>query len=152
MLACCFCGRRYFAGYLKPPEIYFNFPSIGLLAAPFMLKFSPIAVFLALFCTASYADNCDDLRGQIESKIKAAGVTNFTVTVVDVSASAPGKVVGSCSKGANKIIYLQMPAQSSIAASAASPASKTTVPAKKSGDGILTECKDGTVSVGGSCK
>jgi hypothetical protein len=117
-----------------------------------MLKFTSIAISLALFCTASYADNCDDLRGQIESKIKAAGVTNFTVSVVDASASTPGKVVGSCGKGTKKIMYVQAPAQGGGAASASAPASKTASPAKKSGDGILTECKDGTVSVGGSCK
>jgi Protein of unknown function (DUF1161) len=117
-----------------------------------MLKFTSIAISLALFCTASYADNCDDLRGQIESKIKAAGVTNFTVTVVDTAASASGKVVGSCGKGAKKIMYVQAAVQGGGASSAAVPVSKTASPAKKSGDGILTECKDGTVSVGGSCK
>jgi hypothetical protein len=117
-----------------------------------MLKFSSIAISLALFCTASYADNCDDLRGQIESKIKAAGVTNFTVSVVDTAASAPGKVVGSCGKGTKKIVYLQAPAASGGAVSAATQANKAAAPAKKSRDGILTECKDGTVSVGGSCK
>jgi Protein of unknown function (DUF1161) len=121
-------------------------------ASPFMLKFSSFALSLALFCTASFADNCDDLRGQIESKIKAAGVTNFTVTVVDTAASAPGKVVGSCGKGAKKIVYLQTPATSGGAVSAAAQANKAAAPAKKSGDAILTECKDGTVSVGGSCK
>jgi hypothetical protein len=117
-----------------------------------MLKFSSVVISLALFCTTSYADNCDDLRGQIETKIKAAGVTNFTVTVVDSAASAPGKVVGSCGKGTKKIMYFQTAAQGGAVASAVAPASKPATPAKKSGDGILTECKDGTVSVGGSCK
>jgi Protein of unknown function (DUF1161) len=117
-----------------------------------MLKIPFAAIFLALLCTASYADNCDDLRGQIESKIKAAGVTNFTVSVVDTAASAPGKVVGSCGKGSKKIMYVQAATQGGGAASAAVPANKAPAPAKKSGDAILTECKDGTVSLGGSCK
>jgi hypothetical protein len=117
-----------------------------------MLKFSSIAISLALFCTASYADNCDDLRGQIESKIKAAGVVNFTVTVVDGAANASGKIVGSCGNGTKKIIYVQAPAQAAATVSAATPVNKAATPAKKSGDAILTECKDGTVSVGGSCK
>ncbi len=123
-----------------------------------MLKFTPVFVSLALFSTASFANNCDTLREQIQGKITAAGVTSFSVVVVDSAASAPGKVVGTCDKGAKKIMYTQQgTAPNRGAPAAAAPASKLPAstppsPAKKGADAILTECKDGTVSVGGSCK
>jgi hypothetical protein len=118
-----------------------------------MLKFIALMVPLALACTASYANNCEALREQIEGKIKAAGVASFTVVVVDNEASPSGKVVGTCAKGAKKIMYTQQSAAPSAAMPVtAASASKSSVPAKKAPGAILTECKDGTVSVGGSCK
>ena len=139
-----------------------------------MFKPAYLASLLALACTISYANNCNDLKAQIESKIKAAGVASFTVTVVDSAANAAGKVVGSCDRGAKKIMYVQSTAAGTVgsaapanpassgpgnlpkAATATSPAaaaSKPKPPAKASGGGaILTECKDGSSSIGGSCK
>ncbi len=118
-----------------------------------MLKFLALFFPLVLVCTASYADNCDTLREQIEGKIKAAGVVSLTVVVVDSAASAPGKVVGTCAKGVKKIIYSQQSAAPNSAPPVnAAPASKPALPAKKAATAILTECKDGSVSVGGSCK
>jgi Protein of unknown function (DUF1161) len=121
-----------------------------------MLKFLSLFVPLSLFCTASYADNCDALREQIEGKIKAAGVASFAVVVVDSAASAPGKIVGTCAKGGKKIMYTQQSAAPGSAmpatVSSALSASKPLLPATKAADAILTECKDGSVSVGGSCK
>ncbi len=139
-----------------------------------MFKRTYLATLLALACTASLANNCDDLKAQIEGKIKAAGVASFTVTVVDSAANAAGKVVGSCDKGAKKIMYVQSatagiagsaapagsassgPSNLPKAATATSPnaaASKAKPPAKASDIGaILTECKDGSSSLGGTCK
>ena len=67
----------------------------------------------------------------------------FTVTIVDAAASADGRVVGTCERGSKKIVYLQQPD-----GAGAAPA---TAPARR-GDAILTECRDGTVSVGGNCR
>ena len=135
----------------------------------FLLPAAVLAAALASFSTPSYADNCDGLRVQIDAKIKAAGVTSYSVVVVDAAASAPGKVVGSCARGLKKIMYTTnamsavAPAVAPAAAPAAAPIAATSAPVKapakkpalavgKSGDAILTECKDGTVSAGGSCK
>ncbi len=132
-----------------------------------MWKLSSIALTLALLSTASQASNCDTLRAQIEDKIKAAGVARFSVVVVDTAASAPGKVVGSCERGAKKIMYTQTaapaaapaatPATPAVPQTAKKPAAPTAsapqaAPAQAKKDAILTECKDGTVSMGGSCK
>jgi Protein of unknown function (DUF1161) len=139
-----------------------------------MLKCAFLATGFALAYGASYANNCDDLKTQIESKIKAAGVASFAVTVVDSAATAAGKVVGSCDRGAKKIMYVQngtvgtvvsaapvSPASSgpnnlpkaTTATSPTTAASKPKPPTKASGSGaILTECKDGSSSLGGTCK
>ncbi|QNK65408.1 DUF1161 domain-containing protein [Variovorax sp. PAMC26660] len=99
-----------------------------------------IAVALAALAGAAHsAENCEDLRARIESSIAAAGVTRFTVTVVDANASANGQTVGSCELGSKKVMYER---DVGPGPSAARP---TVAP-------MLTECKDGTVSVGGDCR
>ena len=104
-----------------------------------------IPMALALAGTAHGAENCEALRTQIEAKIAAAGVTRFAVTTVDANAEAPGQVVGSCDLGSKKIVYQREGAP----VTGAAPARPGAGPADEE---ILTECKDGTVSVGGNCK
>jgi hypothetical protein len=89
---------------------------------------------------AAAAEPCETLRAQIEARIAAAGVTRFTVTAVDASTVAAGQVVGSCELGSKKIVYQREPA---TGAEAAAP--------RPGGDQILTECKNGRVSIGGDC-
>jgi hypothetical protein len=49
---------------------------------------------------------CDELKGEIEAKIKKNGVEKFSLDVVDASADAKdGKVVGTCDGGTKKIVY-----------------------------------------------
>ena len=45
--------------------------------------------------------DCDELKGEIEAKIKKNGVEKFTL---DIVAEADGKVVGTCD-GGSKIVY-----------------------------------------------
>ncbi|MES2245742.1 MAG: DUF1161 domain-containing protein [Pseudomonadota bacterium] len=89
--------------------------------------------------------NCDTLRAEIEAKIAASGVTNFSVVTVDAAATASGQVVGSCDLGTKKIVY-----QREGGAASPAPASPS-APAPR-GEPMLTECKDGSVSMGGNCK
>jgi hypothetical protein len=49
--------------------------------------------------------SCDELKADIEAKIKKNGVEKFSVDVVDKDAQAEGKVVGTCGGGAKKIVY-----------------------------------------------
>jgi hypothetical protein len=49
--------------------------------------------------------DCDELKGEIEAKIKKNGVDKFSLDVVDKDAQAEGKVVGTCDSGAKKIVY-----------------------------------------------
>ena len=67
-----------------------------------------IAVLAALALSSpafAQKKSCDDLKGEIEAKIKKNGVEKFTLDVVDKDAQAEGKVVGTCDGGAKKIVY-----------------------------------------------
>ena len=90
---------------------------------------------------AHAATGCEQLRSEVEGKIAAGGVTRFSVTVVDANAPlTSGKVVGSCELGSKKLVYETTP-------TAAAPAARA-----PGSERILTECRDGTVSMGGACK
>jgi hypothetical protein len=109
------------------------------------MKLWLLPVALALAGAAHGAENCEALRAQIETKISAAGVTRFAVLTVDGNAPAAGQVVGSCELGSKKIVY-----QREVGSA---PPGAVPAPARSPEDAdILTECKDGTVSVGGDCK
>ena len=49
--------------------------------------------------------SCDDLKGEIEAKIKKNGVDKFSLDIVEKDAQSDGKVVGTCDGGAKKIVY-----------------------------------------------
>ena len=51
------------------------------------------------------AKACEELKSEIEAKIKKNGVEKFTLDIVDADKQADGKVVGTCEAGAKKIVY-----------------------------------------------
>jgi hypothetical protein len=51
------------------------------------------------------AKDCEELKAEIEAKIKKNGVDKFTLEVIDADKQADGKVVGTCGGGAKKIVY-----------------------------------------------
>jgi hypothetical protein len=109
-----------------------------------MPRVTLVLLSFASICMPIRADTCDALKSQIESRIKASGVASFSLSVVAASAPAAGKVVGTCGLGARKIVYTQ-------------PVAATTMPSapkpRKTADAaILTECKDGSMSLGATCK
>jgi hypothetical protein len=106
-----------------------------------MMKLWLIPIAWAVAGAASGAESCEALRAQIEAKIGAAGVTRFSVSTVDAGAPANGQVVGSCELGSKKIVYQREGGTASGAA-----------PQQPGSERILTECKDGTVSLGGDCR
>src|SRR5438105_13047291 len=53
----------------------------------------------------SMRKDCNELKTEIEAKIKKNGVEQFTLDIVDKDAQADGKVVGSCDGGTKKIVY-----------------------------------------------
>ncbi|MEZ5701350.1 MAG: DUF1161 domain-containing protein [Burkholderiaceae bacterium] len=109
------------------------------------------------------ANNCEPIRARIEANIASKGVSEFSVTVVDEAAPVSGEVVGQCDLGRKKIVYERgAPAAGAAAGVRAAPppaapsagaaADKAAPKAPSADRGILTECKDGTVTMGGDCK
>jgi hypothetical protein len=48
---------------------------------------------------------CEELKGEIDAKIKKNGVEKFTLDILEKDAQAEGKVVGTCDGGTKKIVY-----------------------------------------------
>lgn len=109
-----------------------------------------LAAVLSLAFATAHAGNCEDIRARIDAKIKTTGVANYTLTIVDAAANASGKVVGSCDLGSKKIVYNKDPSANQTPAAPPSPIRSKPSPSNSSA--ILTECKDGSVSVGGDCQ
>lgn len=99
---------------------------------------TPTTSAAASAAAAAAGENCDVLRDQIESRIAAAGVVDFSVRVVEAAATVDtGRVVGTCGRGSRKIVYETRTAPAST-------------PARSS---MLTECRDGSMPpAGGTCK
>jgi len=51
--------------------------------------------------------DCNELKSEIETKIKNNGVKSFTLTIVDKDEKAEGEQVGSCEGGTKKIMYVR---------------------------------------------
>ncbi|MET3459557.1 DUF1161 domain-containing protein [Variovorax atrisoli] len=118
---------------------------------PFRLAMLPAVLALAGAAVSAHAaEDCEALRTRIEQKIAASGVARFTVTVVDANASAEGQVVGSCELGTKKVVYLKDAGAAPAPAPASIPASSAPKPAPAQGadEPMITECKDGTVTMG----
>jgi len=103
------------------------------------------AAALLAWSSAGHAQSagCDAIRAQIDAKVRASGVNDFTLSVLDADAPSGGRVVGSCELGTRKIVYERT---GSAPSSAPAPTSKA-----RSG-AVITECKDGWVNVGGECR
>ncbi len=71
-----------------------------------MKKFLMAVGIFALAGSAFAAGKpCEELKSEIEAKIKANGVTTFTLEIVDKGSVTDKKVVGSCEGGSKEIVY-----------------------------------------------
>ena len=63
--------------------------------------------FVLLFATmpALAAKSCDELKNEIEAKLKAKNVQSYSLEVVARADVKEQKVVGSCEAGNKKIVY-----------------------------------------------
>lgn len=67
-----------------------------------------MAVLVALALAATHAlarKDCDELKSEIDAKIKANGVQAYTLEIVPQDQATDGKVVGTCDGGTKKIVY-----------------------------------------------
>jgi len=53
----------------------------------------------------SMRKSCDELKAEIDAKIKKNGVDKFSLDVLDMDAQAEGKIVGTCDGNTKKIVY-----------------------------------------------
>lgn len=87
------------------------------------------AAVLAVWSAGAWASKpCDELKGEIDAKLQAKGVKNYTLDIVAADAVKDQKVVGSCEAGSKKIVYAResaMPAGDSAAPKADKPAPTT---------------------------
>ncbi len=89
------------------------------------------------------ASNCEEIQSGIAERVRAGGIERFTLSTVDMEADAPGRAVGRCDQGRKKIMLVQESGTDGAAPRRAPPPRRQET---------ITECKDGTVVVGGgSC-
>ena len=65
-----------------------------------------VATVVLLLVTPAYAGKgCEELKSEIDAKIKANKVERYTLEIVASDAVKDQKVVGSCEGGTKKIVY-----------------------------------------------
>lgn len=106
-----------------------------------MTRSTAILALLFAVNTSSYGITCEALRSEIDQKIKTAGVTNYSLALVETETSAPGKVVGSCDNGKKKIVYIQS-ASTRTSNDATAPVAGGDPGGKRKAEKVLTECKE----------
>ena len=68
-----------------------------------------LSLSLLLVSTSAFAaKDCQELKSEIDAKIKAKGVASFTLEIVAADAAIDGQVVGTCEAGQKKIVYKKM--------------------------------------------
>ena len=64
---------------------------------------------LALFSLAgsalAAAKPCEELKAEIDARLKAKGVAAYSLEVVDKGSAGDKQVVGSCEAGSKEIVY-----------------------------------------------
>jgi hypothetical protein len=66
-----------------------------------------LMAYSLLLCASAFAEikPCDELKNEIDEKLKAKGVVNYTLEIVPADQIKDQKVVGSCEGGTKKITY-----------------------------------------------
>ncbi|MEW6440908.1 MAG: DUF1161 domain-containing protein [bacterium] len=68
---------------------------------------SALIVLSLLICAPASAQikPCDELKDEIDAKLQAKGVVNYTLEIVSAGEVTDQEVVGSCDGGKNRITY-----------------------------------------------
>ena len=59
--------------------------------------------------SASLARDCNEVKAEIDAKIKAKGVMNYVLQIVNGPDVKDGQIVGNCDVGAKRIVYFKEP-------------------------------------------
>ena len=73
------------------------------------MKTRVLSALLMMLATPALAKkDCDELKSEIDAKLQAKGVQNYTLEIKPTEETKElkdGKIVGSCDGGAKKIVY-----------------------------------------------
>ena len=95
---------------------------------------------LSLSAVSAWATPCGEVIDKIDAKIKARGITGYSLQAVPVDDVGGRRVVGTCDVGASKIIFERTPATALAAApapAAETPAAGTAVTATTVAQGTV---------------
>ena len=72
--------------------------------------FAVVVLFLSLVglwaqTNQSGIKSCEELKGEIDTKLKAKGVKGYTLEIIPADQVKDQKVIGSCEGGKKKITY-----------------------------------------------
>jgi hypothetical protein len=70
-----------------------------------MKKLIVAAVLLVIATPAFAMKACDELKSEIDAKLKAKGVKSYSLEIVPNEQVKDQKVVGTCDGGKKKIVY-----------------------------------------------
>jgi hypothetical protein len=70
-----------------------------------MIKTLFVLSLAAMVAPAFAAKSCDELKTEIDAKIKGHGVSTYSLDIVASADVKDQKVVGSCEGGTKKIVY-----------------------------------------------
>jgi hypothetical protein len=74
------------------------------------MKRITFSIFVALLVsTSAFAEikPCEELKAEIEAKLKAKGVTGYTLEIIPADQVKDQKIIGSCEGGTKKISYIR---------------------------------------------
>jgi hypothetical protein len=70
-----------------------------------MKKLIFAAVLLMIATPAFAMKACEELKSEIEAKLKEKGVKSYSLEIVPNEQVKDGKVIGTCDGGTKKIVY-----------------------------------------------
>ena len=65
------------------------------------------SLIVTVIPVAALARDCNEVKAEIDAKIKAKGVANYILQIVDGPDVKEGQIVGSCEVGAKRIVYFR---------------------------------------------
>jgi hypothetical protein len=64
-------------------------------------------LIVAAIPIATQARDCNEVKADIDTKIKAKGVTSYVLEIVNGPDVKEGQIVGNCDLGAKRIVYIK---------------------------------------------
>jgi Protein of unknown function (DUF1161) len=66
-----------------------------------------VPLIVAAIPVAALARDCNEVKAEIDSKIKAKGVMHYVLQIVNAPDVKEGQIVGNCDIGAKRIVYFK---------------------------------------------